>query len=68
MAELGTVRREPGEGFAHAIKVEQPEGYPSWLVVDAWGPCDSLSDDDVEDWPVVYVPTSDSPDMAMEDR
>lgn len=57
MNSPGTVRREPGEGFSHAIKIEQPKGLPDWEVIDLWGSCGMmLHDKDVKDWPVVYVP------------
>ena len=52
---VGTVRRDP-VGFAHAIRIAQPDEYV-WHVVDYRGPVgEALRDEDVADWPVVYTP------------
>lgn len=54
----GTVRRAP-EGFAHAIRLEQPAGKSDWEVIDLWGPMGPETFDGVADWPVVYRPIPD---------
>lgn len=57
---VGTVRRAP-TGFAHAIKCEQGGDPDCWQIIDAYGAMpDETTDDDVKDWPVVYVPESDA--------
>lgn len=66
----GTVRRViTNWGFAHYIKLSQPEGERCWLCYDAYGPTDDILPDtsfytDAEidrrsDTEVVYVPMDD---------
>lgn len=53
---VGTLRREPGRGFAHVIKLVHTENTRAWLLVDAYGPMEMLGDEEVKDWPIVYRP------------
>jgi len=54
----GTVKRAP-QGFAHAILLDQMGADAKWLIVDAYGRMEIETDQDVEDWPIVYVPAPD---------
>jgi hypothetical protein len=54
----GTVRRAP-EGFAHAILLDQFGKESKWHIVDLYGLVEGDSDEEVTDWPIVYVPTPD---------
>lgn len=55
-------------GFWHVIKLDQPPGAPCWLVIDAYGPTDGVTDrgfltneqiDARDDLKVVYTPMDD---------
>ena len=63
---VGTLRRISGPGFAHLIRLEQPEDWPCWDLIDVYGSCAELmgydagllTDDEVDalQTVVVYVP------------
>jgi len=55
----GTIRRTRG-GFAHAVLCQQRDDAPSWECVDLYGAMEMLSDEEIANWPVVYVPAPDS--------
>jgi hypothetical protein len=68
--QTGTIRRSiTNWGFAHFIKLSQPEGQPCWLCYDCYGPTDGilpdssfLTDAQIDanaDTEVVYVPMDD---------
>jgi hypothetical protein len=63
----GTVRRAP-TGFAHAILLDQMGEEAKWHIIDLYGPMETETDTDVEDWPIVYVPVPDEVWNAMNNQ
>ena len=53
---FGTIRQDTANGFATAVLVDQFEDEHCWAIVDLWGYCDLLRDEEVEDWPIVFYP------------
>lgn len=57
---VGTVRRSVTNwGFAHVIKLDQGGAEKNWMIIDAYGPMELVTDAEVTRWPVVYIPADD---------
>lgn len=55
----GTTRRSPAPSFAHAILLDQFGLDKTWAIIDLYGCIETLSDEEVKDWEIVYTPLDD---------
>lgn len=56
---FGTVRRSPAPSFAHAILLDQFNDPHCWQVIDLYGPIETVTDEKVQHWTIVYQPADD---------
>lgn len=51
-----TLKRSPDKS-RYVLKLDQPEGYPAWMELDAVNGFGMLTDVEVSDWEVLYMPS-----------
>lgn len=54
----GEMRRSPG-GFAHAMRCDQMGNDRCWIIIDAYGPMEMVTEDKIRHWEPVYYPEHD---------